>query len=173
MDYRSLGHSGIKVSVLCLGTMNFGGATDEPTSARIVRMAREQGVNFVDTADQYTGGRSEADRGARGRRYEAPADHAADGTLDSHHGGCPFQELPPGGGPVVPSHGRADRFARREPSPAAPPPARPPELLATEARVPPSQSPSLDRAASRCIALKPFQAPGPPPLRRSPWRRPR
>ena len=59
MDYRSLGHSGIKVSVLCLGTMNFGGATDEPTSARIVRMAREQGVNFVDTADQYTGGRSE------------------------------------------------------------------------------------------------------------------
>jgi len=59
MDYRTLGHSGVKVSVLCLGTMNFGGATDEPTATRIVRTAREQGVNFVDTADQYTGGRSE------------------------------------------------------------------------------------------------------------------
>jgi aryl-alcohol dehydrogenase-like predicted oxidoreductase len=59
MDYRTLGHCGLKVSTLCLGTMNFGGATDEPTSTRIVGAARDQGVNFVDTADQYAGGRSE------------------------------------------------------------------------------------------------------------------
>jgi aryl-alcohol dehydrogenase (NADP+) len=70
MDYRTLGHSGVKVSVLCLGTMNFGGATDEPTSARIVDTARDQGVNFIDTADQYAGGRSEevVGRAIRGDR---------------------------------------------------------------------------------------------------------
>ncbi|HVY16942.1 MAG TPA: aldo/keto reductase [Rhodopila sp.] len=59
MEYRSLGKSGLKVSALCLGTMMFGGPTDEPTAARIVDRAREQGVNFVDTADGYTGGQSE------------------------------------------------------------------------------------------------------------------
>ena len=59
MDNRTLGQSGLKVSALCLGTMNFGGATDEPTSIRIVGAARDQGVNFIDTADQYAGGRSE------------------------------------------------------------------------------------------------------------------
>ncbi len=59
MEIRSLGHSGLKVSTLCLGTMMFGGATDEPTSARIVAKARDQGVNFIDTADQYNAGRSE------------------------------------------------------------------------------------------------------------------
>jgi aryl-alcohol dehydrogenase-like predicted oxidoreductase len=59
MEYRSLGVSGLKVSPLCLGTMMFGGAADEATSARIVAAARDQGVNFIDTADGYTGGRSE------------------------------------------------------------------------------------------------------------------
>lgn len=59
MEYRALGRSGVKVSVICLGTMNFGGATDEPTSTRIVAASRERGVNFIDTADQYTSGRSE------------------------------------------------------------------------------------------------------------------
>jgi aryl-alcohol dehydrogenase-like predicted oxidoreductase len=39
--------------------MMFGGATDEPTAARIVARAREQGVNFIDTADGYNAGRSE------------------------------------------------------------------------------------------------------------------
>lgn len=60
MDYRRLGRSGLKVSPLCLGTMMFGGPTDESTAARIVARAREQGVNFIDTADAYAGGRSEA-----------------------------------------------------------------------------------------------------------------
>ncbi len=59
MDYRGLGHSGLKVSTLCLGTMMFGGATDAATSERIVARAREAGVNFIDTADQYNDGRSE------------------------------------------------------------------------------------------------------------------
>ncbi len=59
MEYRSLGRSGVKVSPLCLGTMMFGGPTDEPTAGRIVARAREQGINFIDTADGYTGGRSE------------------------------------------------------------------------------------------------------------------
>ncbi len=59
MEYRNLGRSGLKVAPLCLGTMNFGGPTDEPTAARIVARAREAGVNFVDTADGYTNGKSE------------------------------------------------------------------------------------------------------------------
>jgi aryl-alcohol dehydrogenase-like predicted oxidoreductase len=59
MQYRQLGRSGLKVSPLCLGTMMFGGPTDEPTAARIVAAAGEAGVNFIDTADVYTEGRSE------------------------------------------------------------------------------------------------------------------
>jgi aryl-alcohol dehydrogenase-like predicted oxidoreductase len=59
MDHRQLGRSGLRVSRLCLGTMMFGGATDEATSGRIIGRAREQGVNFIDTADAYNAGRSE------------------------------------------------------------------------------------------------------------------
>ncbi len=59
MEYRNLGRSGVRVSTLCLGTMMFGGATDAATSERIIAKAREAGVNFIDTADQYNDGRSE------------------------------------------------------------------------------------------------------------------
>ena len=59
MEYRGLGRSGLKVSPLCLGSMMFGGATDEATAHRIVARAKDQGVNFVDTADAYNGGSSE------------------------------------------------------------------------------------------------------------------
>src|SRR3979409_37472 len=59
MEYRNLGSSGVKISPICLGTMMFGGPTDEPTASRIVAKAKEQGVNFIDTADGYTGGKSE------------------------------------------------------------------------------------------------------------------
>ena len=59
MEYRRLGRSGVKVSPLCLGTMMFGGPTDESTAARIVASARTAGINFIDTADAYTNGRSE------------------------------------------------------------------------------------------------------------------
>ena len=59
MQYRSLGRSGLKISPICLGTMMFGGPTDEATSNRIVAKAREAGVNFIDSADAYNGGNSE------------------------------------------------------------------------------------------------------------------
>jgi aryl-alcohol dehydrogenase-like predicted oxidoreductase len=59
MDYRGLGRSGLKVSPLCLGTMMFGGPTDEAVSGRIIAHAREAGINFIDTADAYNNGRSE------------------------------------------------------------------------------------------------------------------
>ena len=59
MQYRSLGRSSLKVSPICLGTMMFGGPTDEATSERIVAKALDAGVNFIDTADAYNGGHSE------------------------------------------------------------------------------------------------------------------
>lgn len=59
MDMRKLGRSGLQVSPVTLGTMMFGGATDEAASARIIDSARDTGVNFLDTADVYNEGRSE------------------------------------------------------------------------------------------------------------------
>jgi aryl-alcohol dehydrogenase-like predicted oxidoreductase len=59
LEYRNLGRSGLKVSPLCLGTMMFGGPTDETTSDRIIARARAVGINFIDTADAYNSGRSE------------------------------------------------------------------------------------------------------------------
>lgn len=55
MDYKHLGRSGLKVSRLCLGTMNFGELTDEPTSFNIMDEALETGINYFDTADVYGG----------------------------------------------------------------------------------------------------------------------
>src|SRR5581483_4634690 len=60
MRYRVLGASGIKVSELCLGTMMFGGPTDAAEAQRIIDHAADNGVNFIDTANVYTGGKSEA-----------------------------------------------------------------------------------------------------------------
>ena len=59
MRTTKLGRSGLHVSPITLGTMMFGGATDEATSGRIIASAREAGVNFIDTADAYNEGRSE------------------------------------------------------------------------------------------------------------------
>src|SRR5258707_4370274 len=59
MQYRQLGRGGLKISPICLGTMMFGGPTDEATSSRIVARAREAGINFIDSADAYNGGKSE------------------------------------------------------------------------------------------------------------------
>lgn len=58
MRYAQLGRSGLKVSRLCLGTMNFGELTDESTSFRIMDEALESGINFLDTADVYGGPQS-------------------------------------------------------------------------------------------------------------------
>lgn len=59
MQYRQLGRSGIQVSPICLGTMMFGGQTDERTAQAITDRALEQGVNFIDTANVYNAGKSE------------------------------------------------------------------------------------------------------------------
>ena len=59
MQLERLGRSGLTVSRLCLGTMMFGGRTDETESLRIIDDARENGINFIDTADVYTEGESE------------------------------------------------------------------------------------------------------------------
>jgi len=59
MHYRRLGRSGLKVSPLCLGAMMFGDQTSEADSLDIIASAGEVGVNFIDTADAYAGGRSE------------------------------------------------------------------------------------------------------------------
>ena len=55
MKYRQLGRSALKVSELCLGTMNFGPRTAQPESFAILDAAVEAGINFVDTANQYGG----------------------------------------------------------------------------------------------------------------------
>jgi aryl-alcohol dehydrogenase-like predicted oxidoreductase len=60
MPYRRLGNSGLQVSALCLGTMMFGDRTDAPTAQRIIGAAFDAGVNFIDTADVYAKGASEA-----------------------------------------------------------------------------------------------------------------
>jgi aryl-alcohol dehydrogenase-like predicted oxidoreductase len=53
MEYRHLGRLGLKVSRLCLGTMNFGPEATEPKSHAIMDRALELGINFVDTANVY------------------------------------------------------------------------------------------------------------------------
>ena len=60
MRYRNLGKSPLQVSELCLGTMMFADQTPLEEARRIVAHAHEQGVNFIDTADAYSAGRSES-----------------------------------------------------------------------------------------------------------------
>jgi aryl-alcohol dehydrogenase-like predicted oxidoreductase len=59
MRYRNLGKSALNVSELCLGTMMFGDQTDIAEARSIVAHARDNGVNFIDTADVYSIGKSE------------------------------------------------------------------------------------------------------------------
>src|SRR5271170_3513937 len=79
MEYRQLGHSGLKVPVLSLGTGTFGGATeffktwgstDVAEATHLVDICLEAGLNFFDTADIYSKGAAEEILGAavRGRR---------------------------------------------------------------------------------------------------------
>src|SRR3954468_11891865 len=53
MNSRRMGHTGLKVSEICLGTMTFGHQCDEQTSFAILDRAHDAGVNFIDTADVY------------------------------------------------------------------------------------------------------------------------
>ena len=78
MEYRQLGHSGLRISALTLGTMTFGGrggfsavgATDIDGARRQVDMCLDAGVNLIDTADVYSGGLAEEITGEviKGRR---------------------------------------------------------------------------------------------------------
>jgi aryl-alcohol dehydrogenase-like predicted oxidoreductase len=59
MDYVNLGKSGVKVSTIGLGCMTLGREADEAESIRMVKTAFDKGVNFFDTSNSYSGGRSE------------------------------------------------------------------------------------------------------------------
>jgi aryl-alcohol dehydrogenase-like predicted oxidoreductase len=59
MEYRNLGRSGLKVSEICLGTMTFGLYTDQAEADRMLGLSIDAGVNFIDTANAYIGGKSE------------------------------------------------------------------------------------------------------------------
>jgi aryl-alcohol dehydrogenase-like predicted oxidoreductase len=104
MDYRQLGHSGLRVSALSLGTMTFGGrghwtrvgATEVDTATRQVDMCLDAGVNLIDTADVYSDGLSEEVVGKtlKGRRDRvlvatkarfAMGDGPNDAGLSRHH----------------------------------------------------------------------------------------
>ncbi len=84
MQYRQLGRSGIQVSPLCLGTMMFGGQTDERTAQAIADRALEQGVNFIDTANVYNAGKSEEVVG----RHPAKAGHIRMGNIPGANKGA-------------------------------------------------------------------------------------
>jgi aryl-alcohol dehydrogenase-like predicted oxidoreductase len=72
MEYRVLGGTGVRVSAYCLGAMMFGptGNRDEDECIRTVHRALDSGINFIDTADVYSRGRSEeiVGRALKGRR---------------------------------------------------------------------------------------------------------
>jgi aryl-alcohol dehydrogenase-like predicted oxidoreductase len=104
MEYRQLGHSGLRVSALTLGTMTFGGrghwtrvgATEVDTATRQVDMCLDAGVNLIDTADVYSDGLSEEVVGKtlKGRRDRvlvatkarfAMGDGPNDAGLSRHH----------------------------------------------------------------------------------------
>ncbi len=73
MEYRYLGNSGLEVSVVGLGTNNFGGRTNEADTKSVIDACIEQGINFIDTADVY-GNRGMSEefigRALKGRRHE-------------------------------------------------------------------------------------------------------
>ncbi len=81
MDYRQLGQTDLQVSRLCLGTMQFGWTADEATSFRLLSMAFDAGINFIDTADIYSrwvpghrGGEAETILGRWWRQSGIPRD---------------------------------------------------------------------------------------------------
>lgn len=92
MDYRNLGKCGVKVSPVCLGTMMFGGQTNEADSIAIIHKACDQGINFIDTANMYNAGESER---VVGRAIADRRDHVVlatkgrqkMGTGPNQHGG--------------------------------------------------------------------------------------
>jgi len=72
VEYRNLGRSGLKVSVIGLGTHYFGWLHDEATSIAVIKRAMDDGITFIDTADVYDMGRSEefVGKAIKGRRSD-------------------------------------------------------------------------------------------------------
>ncbi|MFN0071614.1 MAG: aldo/keto reductase [Chloroflexota bacterium] len=72
MEYRKLGASGLKVSVIGLGSNTFGATAEEAGSTEVIQTAIDQGVNFIDTANVYSFGTSEeyVGKAIRGRRHD-------------------------------------------------------------------------------------------------------
>ena len=72
MKYNNLGNSGLKVSEICLGAMNYGDSVTETEATKIVKSAIDMGVNFIDTSDGYFEGVSEACLGKalKGERHK-------------------------------------------------------------------------------------------------------
>jgi aryl-alcohol dehydrogenase-like predicted oxidoreductase len=60
MDQITLKNTGLKVSRICFGTMTFGGQADEPAASRMIDLCLDSGINFLDTANAYNNGGSEA-----------------------------------------------------------------------------------------------------------------
>lgn len=88
---RPLGATGLSVSPLCLGAMNFGDPTDPDESTRMIDLALERGVAMIDTADVYAGGRSEEYVGAA-----LAANGKRDDIVLATKVGMPHGEAPPG-----------------------------------------------------------------------------
>ncbi len=65
MEYRQMGRTGLRVSELCLGTMQFGWTAGEPASRQVMEAFREAGGNFIDTADIYTNWAGDASYGGK------------------------------------------------------------------------------------------------------------
>lgn len=73
MDYRQLGRSGLQVSAIGLGTNNFGRQLDAKATEVVINHALDMGINMIDTANSYSGGRSEEfiGRALKGKRHKA------------------------------------------------------------------------------------------------------
>ena len=86
MEYRQLGRTGVKVSPLCLGCMMFGGRTNAEDSYAIIDAALDAGINFVDTANVYSRGKSEEVTGQalkrNGKRARVVLATKVHGTMD-------------------------------------------------------------------------------------------
>lgn len=72
MQYRQLGNSGVRVSVIGMGTNRFGNVVEQEAVNEIIAAAQDHGVNFIDTADVYAGSQSETTLGhaLKGRREQ-------------------------------------------------------------------------------------------------------
>ncbi len=100
MEYRSLGRTGVLVSPLCLGAMNFGGPTTQADSYLILSRALEAGINFIDTANVYTDGESERivgqflkESGKRNQVVLATKVHSRVGSLPNDAGSSRYHVL--------------------------------------------------------------------------------